>query len=410
MDKVFLTILNMSFTGMFVIAAICIARLALKKAPGIISYCLWAVAGVRLLFPISIKSVFSLIPVKAQVIPTDITTHAVPRIDSGLTFINNAIGSVLPSSNMAVENPLRFWTSVSSWLWLTGAVVLLLIGVVFYFRLKSRMDSAIRVEGDLYETDGIQSPFVLGVLKPKIYIPLDLSGQEREFIILHERTHIRRFDHIIKFVAYLILCLHWFNPMAWVAFRLMGLDMEMSCDELVMKNLGSEIKRNYSMSLLSIAADRRVLKSSPLAFGENGVEKRVKNVLKFKRPSRFAFALVIPLVILLSLGLAMSRSDVGGLYDFGGSNAKNTYVITDYYNSGDGRFSALGLTLAEEGYERVLTVSRGDILVAGDRRYEVTAESLTLVFYTQPSPDRVVQWWIYYLDSWAESGKVAVNA
>ena len=405
MDKLFLTILNMSFTGAFVVAAICLARLSIKKAPKIISYCLWAVAGFRLVFPFSIESVFSLIPVNAQTIPPDIAAQSVPRIDSGIPFVNNAFSSVLPSP-VATVNPLRVWTAIGSWVWLAGAVVMLVFGVVCYIRLKHRMGSAIRVEDNLYETDGIQSPFVLGILKPKIYIPLELSEQEREYIVLHERTHIQRHDHIIKFAAYFILCLHWFNPLAWVAFRLMGLDMEMSCDELVLKNLGGEIKRNYSMSLLSIAADRRVLRSAPLAFGENGVEKRVKNVLKSRKSSRIAVALAVAFVTVLSLGLVVSRASAVDLTDAGsGMNAEKHYTITDYYNE-DGKFSALGLALDEEDSERVLAVSGGELLIAGERRYEVTVESLTLSFYTQPSLDQVIQWWADCLDSWAESGKV----
>jgi len=416
-DKVFLTILNMSFTGAFAVAAICLARLPIKKAPKIISYCLWAVVGFRLVFPFSIESVFSLIPFHAQTIPPDIATQSVPRIDSGIPFVNDAISSVLPSPASYLDtavNPLRVWTAIGSWVWIAGSAAMLAFGVVCYIRFKRKMGSAIRVEGNLYETDGIQSPFVLGILKPKIYIPLDLSDQEREYIVLHERTHIQRHDHIIKFAAYFILCLHWFNPLAWVAFHLMGLDMEMSCDELVLKNLGGEIKRNYSMSLLSIAADRRVLRSSPLSFGENGVEKRVKNVLKSRKSSRIAVALAVAFVTVLSFGLVVSRASVddftgsgggNGNGNGGGVNAEMTYSLADYYDE-DGQFSDLGLSLDEKDSERVLAVSGGDILVAGDRRYEVTTESLTLSFYPQPSLDQVIRWWADCLDSWAESGKV----
>ena len=409
MDRLFLTVLNMSFTGAFVVTVICIIRLTLKKVPKIISYCLWTVAGIRLMFPFSVESVFGLIPFKARTIPTDIALQPVPRIDSGIPFVNDVVDRVLlmPSANMPGDNPLRIWTYIGSWAWLAGAVVMLVLGVVFYISLRQRMASAIRVEDNIYETDGIQSPFVLGVHKPKIFIPLDLSGQEREYIIQHEQTHIRRRDHIVKFAAYFILCLHWFNPLVWAAFRLMGHDMEMSCDELVLKNLGGEIKRNYSMSLLSIAAAQRVLHNSPLAFGENGVEMRVKNVLKFKKSSRFVVVPVISFVALLSLGLMASRADVGEIMDFNNANTDMMYVITDYYRE-NGVFSDLGLELDEMNFEKVLVVNRGCVLIAGDRRYKVAAESLTLSFYTQSSLEHVIRWWIDYLDSWAESGKVTL--
>ena len=425
MDKLFLTILNMSITGAFVIAAISLARLPIKNTPKIISYCLWAVAGFRLAFPFSIESVFSLIPFYARAIPTDIAAQPIPRIDSGIPFVNDAVNGALqsPPAYMADgANPLRVWTAAGSWVWLAGMAVLLAFGAARYIGLRRRMGSAIRVEGNLFETDGIQSPFVLGVVKPRIYIPLGLSEQEREYIVLHERTHIRRRDHIIKFAAYFILCLHWFNPLAWAAFRLMGLDMEMSCDELVLKNRGGEIKKNYSMSLLSIAADRRALRSTPLAFGENGVEKRVKNVLKSGKSSRVMVALAVAFVTALGMGLMVSRAGAGGLaasnnmgeialsggagdMALSGGGTGTIYNIIDYYNE-DGAFSELGLTLDEINSERALSVNNGDILVVGGRKYEVTADSLALSYYTQPSLDQVVIWWIDYLDSWAKNGKI----
>ena len=473
MDKLFLTILNMSFCGAFVVAAICLVRLPLRKAPKIISYCLWAVAGFRLAFPHSIESAFSLIPFKALTIPTDIATQPVPRIDSGIPFVNDAVGRILPSppANVAANaNPLQAWTAIGSWLWLAGAVAMLAVGVATYIRLKRNVCSAIRVEGNVYETDAIQSPFVLGALMPKIYVPLGLSGHEREYIILHERTHIRRHDHSIKIAAYLILCLHWFNPLAWAAFLLMGVDMEMSCDERVLKELGGGIKKDYSMSLLSFAVDRGVASVSPIAFGEDGVEKRIKNVLKYRKAPRVAVALAVALVTVLSLGLMANRASSsssgggdGSIDDSGeatramagdsgeaaraiagdldeaaraiagdlgdadfmnidlsygsGTDAEEFFNITDYYNE-DGSFSDLGTGLGigtgiglgsapdATDSERELAVSGGDTLIVGARVYKVTVESLTLTFYTQPSLNQAIQWWTDYLNSWTETGKI----
>ena len=457
MGKLFLTILNMSLTGAFVVAVICLARLLLKKAPKIISYCLWVVAGFRLAFPFSIESLYSLIPFKAQPIPPDIVTSYVPSVESGVTLVNNTAGGALSPTltDLAANvNTPQFWTMIGSWVWFAGSAVMLIYGVVSYIRLRHNLSSAIRVEGNIYETDCIKSPFVSGIFKPKIFIPPGLFGQERQYIILHERTHIRRFDHVFKFVAYFILCLHWFNPLAWVAFLLMGVDMEMSCDERVLKELGGEIKKNYSVSLLSLAVGRRVISGSPLAFGEDDVKNRIKNVLKFKKSSRIVVALAIVFVTVLGLGLMMSKvsdgvaaeqatDDVEGLVsanvaageagpgvvaetvvddtvmisesisetsDFGGmANTGMVYSISDYYNE-DGKFSTLGLGLTGKDSERALTVSDGDVLIVGTHQYKVTVESLSLSFYTQPSPDQVIKWWTDYLSSWAESGKVtAVN-
>ncbi|MDR2569501.1 MAG: M56 family metallopeptidase, partial [Oscillospiraceae bacterium] len=309
MDNIFLTILNMSLTGAFVIAAICIARLPLKKAPKIISYCLWAVAGFRLIFPFSIESILSFIPWSAAPIPTDIAMQPVPRIDSGIPFINNAISGVLPAPMIGDSiSPLQVWTAIGAYAWIFGVAVMILYGVVSYFILKHIMRGAIHTEANIYEADNIKSPFVLGVFNAKIYMPSGLSEQERGYILHHEQTHIIRRDHIVKFGAYFVLCLHWFNPLAWVAFILMGVDMELSCDERVLKDMGDGVSKDYSHSLLALATERRIISGSPLAFGEGGVKQRIKNVLNFRKPSRVIILSAVILASVLSVGLALNRT------------------------------------------------------------------------------------------------------
>ena len=308
MDKLFLTVLNMSITGAYVIAAICIARLFLKKSPKIITYCLWTVAAFRLIFPFSIESILSLIPFNAQPIPTDIAIQPVPRIDSGIAFVNSAVSGVLPAATPEYSaNPLQIWTAIGAYAWIIGVGIMVIYGISSYILLKRKMHGAVHADGNIYEADNIKSPFVLGVFKPKIYLPLGLSEKEREYILLHEQTHIRRRDHIVKFGAYFILCLHWFNPLAWAAFILMGVDMEMSCDERVLKEIGGDTKHDYSRSLLSLATERRVIGGSPLAFGEGGVKGRIKNVLNFRKPSRIIIISAIALAAVLSVGFALNR-------------------------------------------------------------------------------------------------------
>jgi len=328
MDSIFLTILNMSLTGAFVIAAICLARLPLKKAPKIISYCLWAVAGFRLVFPFSIESALSLIPFRSAPIQPmlhaqqtlsvhtmppiqhDIITQTAPNIDSGMQTIianNDAVNNITHAATPAIStDPLQLLMTIGAYVWIAGLAIMLIYGVVSYVRLKQRMKSAIRVDDGIYETDKIQTPFVLGIIKPKVFIPFNLSIQEREYIIRHEQTHIRRCDHIIKFAAYFILCLHWFNPLTWVAFLLMGADMEMSCDERVLKEMGTETKKEYSRSLLSLSANRRMIGGSPLAFSEGGLKSRIKHVLNFKKTSKIVVAIAVMLVVALSVGLMVN--------------------------------------------------------------------------------------------------------
>ncbi len=308
MDKLFLAILNMSLTGAFVILAICLARLPLKKAPKIISYVLWAVAGFRLLVPFSIEGVFSLIPFNAQIIPSDIAMQPIPRIDSGIPAVNHAVSSMLPAGTpTAGINPLQIWTAIGAFVWLIGFVVMVLYGVISFFILKRNMKKAIRLEDNIYEASNIISPFVLGVFKPKIYLPVGLTEKEKGYILLHEQTHIRRRDYIMKFIAYFILCLHWFSPLVWMAFLLMGVDMEMSCDERVLKENGAETRKDYSLSLLSLATDRRIIGGSPLAFGEGGIKERIKNVLNFKKPSRVILILAVVFVAVFSIGFVVNR-------------------------------------------------------------------------------------------------------
>ncbi|MCL2388300.1 MAG: M56 family metallopeptidase, partial [Defluviitaleaceae bacterium] len=339
MDMVFLTILNMSLTGAFVILAIWLARIPLRKAPKIISYCLWAVAGFRLVFPFSVEGLFSLIPFGAQPIPLDIThgvavdipTHSPPVMSNAniynahgvYSFPDFSYANILGGSGTeslggggfselphiaTVANPLVTLVSIGTYVWFFGALVMLLYGLVSYFLLKQRLKNCTPDAQKIYTTDDIKSPFVLGFFSPKIYLPLNLPESEREYIILHEQTHIRRYDHIIKFVAYIILCLHWFNPLVWSAFSLMSKDMEMSCDERVLKELGSTIKKSYSMSLLSLATEGRYA-SSPLAFGEHGIKERVKNVLNFKRHSKIFVGVVVLLTVIFGAGFMFSRTD-----------------------------------------------------------------------------------------------------
>jgi len=308
MEKIFLSVLNMSLTASFVIAAIMLTRLLLKKAPKIISYALWAVAGFRLVCPFTLESMFSLLPFKAAPLPPDITMQDAPRIDSGIAVIDNAISAVLPAAApTASVNPLQIWLAVGSFIWILGIAVMLIYSFVSIIILKHRLCWAEHVEDNLYEADNLKTPFVIGLFKPKIYIPAGLSDEERRYIVLHEQTHIRRFDHIVKIFAYLVLCLHWFNPLVWAAFILMGADMEMSCDERVMKELGSDIKNAYSLSLVRVAAGHKILNGSPLAFGEGSMKERIKNVLKFKKPSRLILIASIGLAAVITVGLTVNR-------------------------------------------------------------------------------------------------------
>ncbi|MDR2939243.1 MAG: DUF4825 domain-containing protein [Clostridiales bacterium] len=308
MGNIFLAVLNMSFTGSFIILAICFIRKFLKGQPKIISYMLWSIAWARLIIPFSLESIFSLLPFNASIIPSDIAFQASPHIDSGIKFINDSVGPILPAATpYASANPLQIWIFIGSLIWVLGTVLLSIYAIASYLIIKHKLKLSKPVKNNIYESNCIRSPFLLGIIKPKIYIPAGLPGDGHEYIILHEQAHLRRHDHIVKLIIYFILCLHWFNPFVWLAFVLMNRDMEMSCDERVLIEMGGEIKKNYSMLLLNLATSKNIISGGPLAFDGGCIKERVKNIMKFKKPKNITIIVGSILVILLSVGFATNR-------------------------------------------------------------------------------------------------------
>ncbi|MDD4588403.1 MAG: M56 family metallopeptidase, partial [Heliobacteriaceae bacterium] len=306
MDTVFLQILNMSITSGYVILFVIVARLLLKKVPKIFSYALWSVVLFRLVCPFSFESIFSLIPVNTRTIPQNILYSQAPQINSGITAIDQAVNNSLPApivSAGAGANPMQFWLALGEAVWLLGIAVLLIYSVFTTIRLYRKIKAAKYVSDNIYEINSIKTPFVFGIFKPKIYLPANLLETEKAYIIRHEQTHIKRFDHIIRPFAFLVLCVHWFNPLVWLAFFLMGEDMELSCDESVIKQMGNEIKKDYSTSLLSLSTGKRIIGGCPLAFGENNTKGRIKNVLNYKKPAFWVAIMAVVAVAAVCLGL-----------------------------------------------------------------------------------------------------------
>jgi hypothetical protein len=200
-------------------------------------------------------------------------------------------------------NPLQAILFILAVIWFLGAAALLSYSIYTYWKLKQRVGTAILLENNIYECDSIDSPCVVGLIKPRIYLPIGLSPQERSYILKHEQTHIKRFDYLVKPLAFLALCIHWFNPLVWLSFLLMGRDMEMSCDEGVLKSFGPDIKKAYSSSLLSFASEMRVFSGSPLTFGEQNAENRIKNVLSYRRLPAWTLAVILLALVLIGVSL-----------------------------------------------------------------------------------------------------------
>ena len=307
MDAAFLQVLNMSLTAGYAVLLVLAARLFLKKAPKIFSYALWSVVLFRLLCPFSFESLFSLLFINANPIPGNIMYAEVPQINTGINLVDNAANPILSAQTTlpgASVNPMQIWAFTGSMIWLAGIAVLLIYSLVSLLRLRANLVGAVRWRDNIYLADHIASPFVMGVICPKIYLPSKLSEREQDYIILHEQMHIRRFDHIIKIVAFLVLTVHWFNPLVWLAFILCVKDMEMSCDESVIKHMDTDIRKEYSASLLSLAAGRKIVAGIPLAFGEGDTKSRIKNVLNYKKPAFWIIVAALVVVLAVCVGLA----------------------------------------------------------------------------------------------------------
>ena len=317
MQAVFARILNMSLTGSIVIAVVLLARLVLKRAPKIYSYALWAVVLFRLLCPLSITAGLSVLK------PLPVTTT------SGISAVSyqpvaRAVRENIPVpiqqeavSSQPVEQSEMKLTSmqVAAYIWLAGASVMAACSVAQYLILRRRLAEAVPLQEEIYLADRIASPFVMGVFRLRIYLPSSTPMEERRFIVAHERHHIRRGDPLWKLLGYCALCLHWFNPLVWLAFCLAGKDMEMSCDEAVIKRLGEHIRADYSQALLRLATHKRIVSGMPLAFGEGDTTGRVRNMAKWKKPKVWVSLISLLLSIIILVACAVNPDTAGSKDD-----------------------------------------------------------------------------------------------
>lgn len=330
MVNIFMQILDMSITASYVILAVMGVRLLLRKAPKKYAYAMWIAPLFRLLCPVSIQSVasaFNFSPMhraasqtggELQFIPRDVvipqSNAEIPPVDTVITPVTPPVDTVIstvppvmdtagtaPMPSVTPEasvNPLQVLIFVGMIIWLIGMAVMVTVSVVNYFRLKKGLRFATRMEGNVWQCETVRSPFLVGLIKPKIYLPYGLDDKTQEYILAHERYHLKRFDHIAKLLGYAALTIHWFNPLCHLAFRLMNGDMEMSCDEYVLERNNIPTTQ-YSYSLLTIATNRRFPAATPLAFAETGVKERMINVLKWKKPKKWVSVVAVMVCVIL---------------------------------------------------------------------------------------------------------------
>lgn len=297
MSEMFLKIINMSISASYIVLAVLLLRLLLKKAPKWITVVLWGIVSVRLVCPFSIESVLSLIPSSEVVSPT-IMTDKTPTINTGIPIINSTLNPVISESFTPnpgdSANPLQIWIPVLTTLWIVGMVALLIYTVISFAKVKRKIGTAVLLRDNIYQSENVVSPFVLGIIKPKIYLPFNMNEKDMEHVVAHEMAHIRRKDHLWKPLGFILLTLHWFNPLMWLGYVLLCRDIELACDEKVIKELDHDARADYSQALLTCSVNRRMIAACPLAFGEVGVKDRVKSVLNYKKP---AFWIIIAAVV-----------------------------------------------------------------------------------------------------------------
>ena len=307
LENIFKNILDMSITASYVAIVVIIIRFIIKKAPKGFSFALWIAVLFRLVCPISFISKLSLFNL--------VNRDGFRKIDgaSKNITVNNSISNIsmtqATNNNIVehtVDNTQGFeinFTQIAAILWLIGIQILIVYFIVSYIKINSRIKMATLYDENIYESDQIDTAFVFGLFRPKIYIPTNTTDQEKIYIIEHEKVHLRRKDYLIKIIAFLLLAVHWFNPIMWISFMLMTRDMEMSCDEKVMKNLGEDIRADYSYSLLNLAVNRGNTFNVPISFSENSIKSRIKNILGYKKTKKSVILIVVLLIVASTLFL-----------------------------------------------------------------------------------------------------------
>ncbi len=331
MEAVFLKLLNMSISAGWLILAIILLRILLKKAPKWICCVLWGMAAVRLICPFSAESVFSLIP-SVETVPPEILYAQKPAIHTGVEIVNNVVNpmiseSLAPGLGDSV-NPLQVLTFVASWVWILGMLVMAVYAFLSYLRLRRKVAISMPVTESIYLCDDIDTPFILGIVRPRIYLPSTLGQEQVPYVISHERAHLKRWDHWWKPLGYALLTVYWFQPLVWVAYVLLCRDIELACDEKVIRELGEAEKKSYSDALLECSVSRRMVLACPLAFGEVGVKERVKTVLHYKHPAFWVMVVAVVSCIVVAVCFLTNPKEAAGQSPFGRNYGIETTAYT----------------------------------------------------------------------------------
>ena len=323
MAAVFLKLLNLSISASWLVLAVLVLRLVSKRSPKWMNVLLWGIVALRLVLPFSVESALSLIPSAETVSPAVVQFDPAPTITSGVSIIDNAVNPSLSEHFAAVPtmsvNPLYVWTEIAGWVWLIGLGAMLLYALVSYLRLRRRVSVSLPVQDHIYLCDAISSPFILGVVKPHIYLPSGLDEVQRQNVLSHEQAHLARRDHWWKPLGFALLAVYWFNPVLWLAYALLCRDIELACDERVIRTMDESAVKTYSTVLLACSMPRKAVITCPLAFGEVGVKERVRNALHYKKPAFWVVAASVAVCVVVAVCFLTNPptdTDAAGLVGF----------------------------------------------------------------------------------------------
>ncbi len=311
--QAFIQILNTSYQAVIAFIAILLARALMQRmhVPPKYICILWYIPLLRLL-PFHLHSIFSLFPGPVDPVPESLPLMEQPQINTNIAMVDRIVNQSLPAPTLGASiNPLQILLPLFGSLWLLGMAACLLYGVVSVFRLRYRLRASVCQDGDLYLTDGLPTAFVLGIFRPRIYLPSGIAEKEKGYVACHERQHIRRKDHIFKAAFFLASSICWFHPLLWVAYALAGRDIEAACDEAVAEGLSEEQRKEYAAALLSLAVPGKRPFAAPLGFSEGSLKKRVWQIVHYERPERLAGILGIAVVLCLGVGLLTDPLGMG---------------------------------------------------------------------------------------------------
>ena len=323
MAAVFLKLLNLSISASWLVLVVLVLRLVSKRSPKWMNVLLWGIVALRLVLPFSVESALSLIPSAETVSPAVVQFDPAPTITSGVNIIDNAVNPSLSEHFAAAPtmsvNPLYVWMEIAGWVWLIGLGAMLLYALVSYLRLRWRVSVSLCVRENIYLCDAISSPFILGVVKPRIYLPSTLDEVQQQNVLSHERAHLTRRDHWWKPLGFALLAVYWFNPVLWLAYALLCRDIELACDERVIHTMDESAVKTYSTVLLACSMPRKAVITCPLAFGEVGVKERVRNALRYKKPAFWVIAASVTVCIVVAVCFLTNPptdTDAAGLVGF----------------------------------------------------------------------------------------------